>query len=243
MKLALGTANFAQRYGIANTDKPTGAEIQRILLTAWDSGIRLIDTAQAYGCDMSLFDGFDVVNKTGVSDTGYIPPMYALLAHDTRVNMEPLIMAKKMGIFEKIGAAIYNPRELLDFIDYPIDIIQLPLNVFDTRFCEYIPLLKELGIQVHIRSVFLQGLLLMHNPPFATAQVRRFQRTAKAYGYTPAQYALGRVLSSGGDVVVVGCNSAEQLKEIVAVKPIRYDGNDFSVTDEDIINPTKWSTV
>ncbi len=242
MKLALGTANFARNYGIANHHRPTDNEIQRILEVARQAGITLIDTAQAYGCDMKLFDGFDVINKIS-SDNATIPPSYGLLAHNGKVNMMSLIMAKYRGIVAKIGAAVYSPDELPALLVYPIDIIQLPLNVFDTRFCPWIPQLKAKGIQVHIRSVFLQGLLLMHNPPFATAQVRRFQRTAKAYCYTPAQYALGRALACGGDVVVVGCNSAEQLEEIVKVKPIRYDGNDFSVTDEDIINPTKWRTV
>jgi hypothetical protein len=242
MKLALGTANFAQLYGIANHGRLDGAEINNILATARQAGIELIDTAQAYGCDMRLFDGFKVINKIS-SDNATVPPSYALLAHNAKVDMMTLIMAKYRGIVQKIGAAVYSPDEIPALLVYPIDIIQLPLNVFDTRFCPWIPQLKAKGIQVHIRSVFLQGLLLMHNPPFATAQVRRFQRIAKAYCYTPAQYALGRALACGGDVVVVGCNSAEQLEEIVKVKPIRYDGNDFSVTDEDIINPTKWSTV
>ena len=242
MKLALGTANFARNYGIANHHRPSDSEIQRILEVARQAGIELIDTAQAYGCDMKLFDGFKVINKIS-SANATIPPSYGLLAHNSKVDMMSLVMAKYRGIVQKIGAAVYSPDELPAHLMYPIDIIQIPLNVFDTRFCHLLPALKAKGIQVHIRSVFLQGLLLMHNPPFATAQVRRFQRTAKAYGYTPAQYALGRVLASGGDVVVIGCNSAEQLDEIVKVKPIPYDGNDFSVTDEDIINPTKWSTV
>jgi len=241
MKLALGTANFARNYGIANKNKPTPSEVQCILRTAWDSGIRLIDTAQAYGCDMSLFDGFDVVNKISSPNTT-IPPSYALLTHSPQVDMMTLIMAKYRGIVQKIGAAVYSPDELPALLVYPINIIQLPLNVFDTRFCACIPVLKAKGIQVHIRSVFLQGLLLMHSPPFANAQVRRFQRTAKAYGYTPAQYALGRALACGGDVVVVGCNSAEQLAEALKVKPIPYDGNDFGIDDENIINPTKWRT-
>lgn len=242
MKLALGTANFAHNYGIANHHRPSDSEIQRILEVARQAGIELIDTAQAYGCDMKLFDGFDVINKIS-SANATIPPSYGLLAHNANVDMMSLIMAKYRGIVKKIGAAVYSPDEIPNLLMYPIDIIQLPLNVFDTRFCHLLPVLKAKGIEVHIRSVFLQGLLLMHNPPFATAQVRRLQRTAKACTYTPAQYALGRVLACGGDVVVVGCNSAEQLAEIVKVKPIMYDGNDFSVTDEDIINPTKWSTV
>jgi aryl-alcohol dehydrogenase-like predicted oxidoreductase len=242
MRLALGTANFATQYGIANTTHPTPAEVQRILRTAWDSGIRLIDTAQAYGVDMGLFDGFDVINKIGSSNTT-IPPSYGLLAHNPNVDMMSLIMAKYRGIVQKIGAAVYSPDELPALLVYPIDIIQLPLSVFDLRFYDWIRVIKANGVQVHIRSVFLQGLLLMHNPPFATAQVRRFQRTAKAYGYTPAQYALGRALACGGDVAVVGVNSAEQLAECAEVKPIIYDSNHFGINDEDIINPTKWRIV
>jgi aryl-alcohol dehydrogenase-like predicted oxidoreductase len=242
MRLALGTANFATRYGIANKEKPSDSEIQRILDTARRGGIKLIDTAKAYGCDIKMFDGFDVINKINTSTTS-LPPSYALLSHGSGADMMEIVMAKHRGIVKKIGAAIYNPEEMPSLIAYPIDIMQIPYNVFDMRFAPHINFLQDMGIEVHIRSAFLQGLLLMDSPPIATAQVRRFHRTARAFGYTPAQYALGRVLACGADVAVVGVNNAEQLEELLEFKPIPFDGYNFEVRDENIINPVNWRLI
>ncbi len=74
--------------------------------------------------------------------------------------MEILDKFKKKEKVNKIGFSLYYPEELECLIENNMkpDIIQIPYNLFDQRFNPYFPLLKREQIEVHVRSVFLQGL-------------------------------------------------------------------------------------
>ena len=72
---------------------------------------------------------------------------------------------KKEGLVTKLGLSIYNPKELnLLFDRYNIDLIQAPINIMDQRLIEsgWADRLKKSGVEIHARSIFLQGLLLIH---------------------------------------------------------------------------------
>ena len=73
-KLVLGTVQFGLNYGIANTDgKPAPERVRQILQTAYDNGIRTLDTAAAYGesetvlgtelKNLGLLDKMKIVSK------------------------------------------------------------------------------------------------------------------------------------------------------------------------------------
>ena len=67
---------------------------------------------------------------------------------------------------QKIGVSVYTPVILEDLIErYPIEIVQFPMNIVDQSFIPLLPKLKEKNIEVHTRSTFLQGLLLMDEIP------------------------------------------------------------------------------
>ncbi len=70
---------------------------------------------------------------------------------------------KKKKKFVKLGVSIYNTKEL-EFVinNFNIDIINLPISVANQQFCEkkYLSILKKKKIEIHVRSIFLQGLLL-----------------------------------------------------------------------------------
>jgi aryl-alcohol dehydrogenase-like predicted oxidoreductase len=71
---------------------------------------------------------------------------------------------KKCGLVEKIGISIYSPSELADILPlFPVDLVQAPFNSMDRRLIEsgWMRKLHADGIEIHVRSVFLQGLLLM----------------------------------------------------------------------------------
>ena len=71
---------------------------------------------------------------------------------------------REEGKIKKIGVSVYSPDELEELIsNLKIDIIQAPLNIMDRRLLTsgWMERLKSLGIEVHVRSIFLQGLLLM----------------------------------------------------------------------------------
>ena len=71
---------------------------------------------------------------------------------------------KKCGLFKKIGISIYSPSELDEILPFfPVDLVQAPFNPMDRRLIEsgWMRKLHTDGIEIHVRSVFLQGLLLM----------------------------------------------------------------------------------
>jgi aryl-alcohol dehydrogenase-like predicted oxidoreductase len=214
MKLILGTANFGGQYGYGLS--PSSAEVERILNTATAVGIEYIDTAPAYNCPY-YYDGFKVIQKTP-----YWGEAWALLQHDPDGSLGPPARAKYLGLVKKYGISVYTPEQMMKAIRYPIDIIQVPCNIADNRFIPYLPELHKRGIEVHARSVFLQGALL--------------EGKFDLPKYTVAQ-CLGFVLAQDFDGVIVGVNTAEQLQELVKVKPINMEG--LNICD-DRVRPDKW---
>ena len=67
------------------------------------------------------------------------------------------------GVMKRFGVSIYAPDELTTIVGhFPIDVVQTPFNVFDQRITPWLETLSRNGIEVHARSVFLQGLSLIH---------------------------------------------------------------------------------
>ena len=219
MKLMLGTANFYHEYGI-NGVQLSHSGIDRILDTAREAGIEYIDTAPAYlnrwnDWDMLHvpdFSGFKIIQKTPWQGRAW-----ALLQHDPD-GTPPA----RNELVEKVGISIYTPEQMQAALCYPLDIIQLPMNIADNRFIPYLPELHKRGIEVHARSVFLQGALLEGRgvPKFTAEQCLAF------------------TLAQDVDGVIVGVNTAEQLQELVKVKPKKIEG--LNICDERIIDPRRW---
>ena len=167
--------------------------------------------------------------------------------------MNTLERLKKEGVVKKIGVSVYNGEQIDHILNnYSIDIIQLPFNILDQRLMKggYLTKLKEFGIEVHARSIFLQGLLLMplnniHSwfDPILGA-LEDFHLAAKKMNLTALQLALAFVQSSDGiDRLVVGVNTLEQLREIVNAKSVRINTTEFynlSVDNAIFLNPSNW---
>jgi aryl-alcohol dehydrogenase-like predicted oxidoreductase len=197
MRIALGTANFGQKYGLSGKTIKSKKNVKKIMQFANNSKIKLIDTSNNYGSSESLLGNnnlknFKIMTKLKFSNNEKknnnlenivfkkveeslfklnIKKLYAILLHesnDLKGNKKhELIKAmkklKKKNLVSKIGVSIYNPREL-DFI-WPFwkpDIVQCPFNILDRRIYKsgWLDRLKRNKTEVHVRSIFLQGLLL-----------------------------------------------------------------------------------
>jgi aryl-alcohol dehydrogenase-like predicted oxidoreductase len=165
-----------------------------------------------------------------------------------------LVQLKMEGIVRRVGVSVYDPETLAAVLDrYPIEIVQLPLNVFDQRFikCGAVALLRCRGIEVHVRSVFLQGNLIGEGSrlPNALSPVRnrivQFQQRARDMGHSPASAALTFVAQCEGVTrVVIGVDSEQQLEESVEAfdraLTTSFDASDFNIDDLDIVDPRRW---
>lgn len=187
--------------------------------------------------------------------------VYGLLVHHASDLLGPygdvvwgiLEQAKNNGQVTKIGSSVYEGVEIDALLDrYPLEIVQMPLNVFDQRLLTggQLQRLKDRGVEVHARSVFLQGLLLME-PAAAPAwfePVRQhlvtWRSALDSRGLSPARGALAFVRSlTEVDVVLTGVESAAQLAvniENFAAAPVDMDFNPFALNDERFVNPSCW---
>lgn len=166
-----------------------------------------------------------------------------------------LLALKQDGLVEKIGISIYDPIELDAFIrNFKIDLVQAPFNVLDRRLITtgWMYKLMQMGIELHTRSVFLQGLLLM-SPRLRPAQFNRWHSTWQRWdqwlietGLTPQQACLRYAVAHIGIAqVIVGVDNVNQLKEIElsALGSIPELPKELNSTDIDLINPGRWLNI
>ena len=132
--------------------------------------------------------------------------------------------------------------------NFDFDLIQVPFNVFDNRLIQggQLKELKNKGIEVHARSVFLQGLLLdFKNLPgyFSTwkKEFNDYQEVVKCSGLSLIEYALNFAISIQEiDKILVGVNSKKQLTEIVQVANEQSNLDAHPINDLDLLNPGLW---
>jgi aryl-alcohol dehydrogenase-like predicted oxidoreductase len=247
-RLGLGTASFAGKYGIKGDDAPDAMHQRHIVTIAENAGVRLLDVADDYGC---FSHGSDLVYKTRTPPSLKMlhwTPLYAAMLHmpaNVRL-LHNLQMLKQWGAVEKVGVSAYNATQLWQTGAASLDIVQVPLNILDARLVGWLRDFHKGGGEVHVRSAFLQGLLLMdpdHLPgqfDSVRARLKDWHSWHEAQGLTAVQAALGPLLSLDFvDVVVVGVNSVAQLRELLAVEPLPYTDR-WAIDDELILEPWRW---
>ena len=159
---------------------------------------------------------------------------------------------KSHGYASKIGVSIYNPQELDDLWKrYEFDIVQAPLNIVDRRILNggWAERLKRDGIELHIRSVFLQGLLLMQKskrPSKFSIYTNIFEEWDSwlAESKLSAQEACLRFVINQKEVdrAVIGVTTANQLRELIngLAGPLGDLPQFKDLNNAKIINPTLW---
>ncbi|WP_341226362.1 aldo/keto reductase [uncultured Arcticibacterium sp.] len=276
-KLAIGTVQFGMNYGINNKKgKPSLSAVSEILEYAKSQGIDTLDTAALYGssekalgqCDL---DGFNIVSKLQPCKEGDFDKnldstlknlnreeIYAYLFHhfstylEDDLLMERMMEAKREKRIKKLGFSLYNPAELELLLEKEIkfDIVQVPFSVFDQRFDAQLVKLNSEGVEVHVRSVFLQGLFFMdvkEIPNYFQSIIPKLE-SLNEYDLKKTSICLNFVLLNPNiDKVVVGIDNLDQLKNNIStlsdsslVNEMYEELKGYRVDDEMIINPSNW---
>jgi aryl-alcohol dehydrogenase-like predicted oxidoreductase len=190
------------------------------------------------------------------------PRIYGLLVHDARDLlaaeserlMDALIDLKERRIVAKLGVSVYDERELDAVLArFSVDIVQVPLSVLDQRMhaSGVLGHLKRAGIEVHARSVFLQGILLLEPralPAFFGPyrhKLKQIHDAARRDGLSVLTLALAFVAAvQHVDVALVGVASVRQLQEILQAWEIRgaprSDWSALACVDEKLVDPRRW---
>lgn len=175
-----------------------------------------------------------------------------LLADGGNYLFERMQELKQKKLLNKIGVSIYTPRQIEEILKrYSLDLIQIPFNILDQRLLKngLLPQLKRLDIEIHARSVFLQGLLLMeptelpaHFQPIEKL-LENYRKTVEQFSLSSLEAALGFVLGIPEiDQLICGVNTHLQLLEILqAARPLDPEiFSEFAVDEESILNPSQW---
>lgn len=185
--------------------------------------------------------------------------LYALLFHNPKdlagergKKIFKLLKAeKKLGKIKKIGISINKPGDIKIFHNkYPIDLIQIPINVFDQRLIEsgILKKLKKNNIEIHARSIFLQGSLLMkiNNLPSYFNKFKKhfikWEKFIKDNNLKKIEACINFIKQFNIDKIVIGIDNKNQLDQIMKIKNYSHKLNfdDLSVNDLKLIFPKYW---
>jgi aryl-alcohol dehydrogenase-like predicted oxidoreductase len=175
-----------------------------------------------------------------------------LLGPQGKVFIATLDSLKSRGLIRCAGISIYDPAELARL--WPVwrpELVQAPCNVFDRRLLDsgWLATLNRHGVRIHIRSVFLQGVLLMpasRRPAWFARWQNLFDRWLEWCGtheISPLVAALAFARNLPGvERLVVGVDSAEQLREVIVASAaqVPQQPEDLGCEDRDLIEPSRW---
>lgn len=189
-----------------------------------------------------------------------VSALYGLLLHrpqqllgaEGKALYQTLQGLKETGQVQKVGVSVYAPSELEVLTSrYRFDLVQAPFNLVDRRLHRtgWLQRLKDEGVEIHTRSAFLQGLLLMPPATLPDKFAPWSDLWSKWHDWLAhdtalaVQACLAYPLSFPEiDRVVVGADSVSQLEQIInaanRVAPI--DLPDLHCDAENLINPARW---
>jgi len=187
--------------------------------------------------------------------------VHAVLLHDaadlTGAGADPIWRRLEAlvegGVAGKVGVSVYDPGQALALAArYPLGIVQAPYSAFDQRMRMEgaFSALVETRVEIHARSIFLQGFALADPgalPPHLCAHrhaLEGFRVLAESHGLTPLQLALAAAEREPAIArIVVGVQSLANLDEILDAAGLDLPIPDLAECASDaaaLINPSLW---
>ncbi|MDO7847273.1 aldo/keto reductase [Hymenobacter sp. M29] len=218
---------------------------------------------------------FEIVTKLAAGPAGVVrqalqeslarlrqPSVYGVMFHqftgfrDQPAAWEVLREAQAAGTVQRIGMSLYHPEEAEWLLAKPmgVGLVQLPFNVFDQRFGSLLPALQQAGIEVHVRSAFLQGLLLRDPttlPAFfapLAPKISALRALVRDAGMPlTSLLLLFAAYAPGVSRAVIGVDTAANLRENLAAgthaaqaEQLRPELQKLAETTTDFILPYAW---
>ena len=274
-KLVLGTVQFGLQYGVNSAGRPSQEAVKSILTEAAKGGITTLDTSSAYGNSEDVLGEsiatpgqFKIVSKYPKGETPVgemfnsslkrlmVEKLYGYLLHHFEVYKnnpqvwDEFIALKESGKVQKIGFSLYLPEELELILKNgsPFDIIQVPFNIFDKKFLPYMKELHENGVEIHVRSTFLQGLFFKDRNALSEKlqpmkkYLLQLDEFSKKSGLSISEIALNYNLQNPYiDGVLIGVDNVDQLQmNLNSVKETPID-IEIEVKEQVLLNPVNWN--
>lgn len=235
MKLILGTVQLGKKYGKFLDKKVSAKETEKILNFSIKNNILTFDTAQNYDSesilskvanlnDVKIITKLTIKNKIKTSlDNLNINKIDYLLLHnlndiyDKNLENEINDNIDKVG---KLGVSVYTCSEALEVLkNKKYKVLQIPFNFLDTQWnnIEFLNLVEENNVEIHIRSIYLQGILindLKYWPEKSKEIYDKITNFCKKYKLDKKQLAVKYSKSFHWiNGIVFGVNNLEQLED------------------------------
>jgi aryl-alcohol dehydrogenase-like predicted oxidoreductase len=253
--------NTAQKEGIELIDTAIGyGESETCLGSIGINNLKAVSKLPSIPDNITDIYGWMEVQVTASLRRLNIDSLYGLLLHHPEQLLgikgcqiyEALEKIKEKKLIQKSGISIYSPDEL-DLIcgNYTFDIVQSPFNIIDQRLylSGWLNKLKVQGVEVHVRSAFLQGLLLipLHEIPVYFSPWENYFVAWKSWleekSLLPVEGCLAFIKKfSDISYLLVGADNSSHLNEIIsAFKKTEANGfPEIFSSDEKLINPSLW---
>jgi aryl-alcohol dehydrogenase-like predicted oxidoreductase len=280
-KIVIGTAQFGMHYGIANKKgKVHSNEVASILDFAFKNNISALDTAKIYGnservigdylktrpkCSWDVitkFNHINVANQLQDSTEKLNSQPTMILAHSVNLFLDPVFQlelqeAKDKKMVRSIGVSLYNEIEINQVLEAKLkpEVVQLPMNILDTRLYRNKALnnLIEKGVEIHVRSAFLQGLFYLSTSDLqkrfgdVVPQLEILKSIAAKVDLTLAELSLLWLVNlKEVSKVIIGVDNINQLKRHLRALKKKIDSAIFNEAlcvqyeNEKILNPSLW---
>lgn len=266
------------------TGKPTRENAFTILEEAYTGGIKYIDTAAAYGDSEEVIGAFHkafqkrlpILTKFHPKDDDLVPELVTsalkrlnvieievLFFHSYQAFkanpklVDDLLLEVKAGRIKKIGVSVYTNEEIEDLLEFSdIKVIQAPFNLLDneSKRGKIFERAKVRGKEIHIRSVFLQGLFFKDPGKLSKRlsplkePLQKITTLAESFSLSISSLALNYALSKNYiDGVLIGVDSVQQLKSNFAVledsipQDLVEEIDNIQVSIADLLNPSEWN--
>ena len=253
-----GVREFDTAQGYGDSEAVLGRALQALDVSAQARIISKPQPARGVDAPGKLIDEV----RSSLERLG-APRLHGLMWHrESVLDQDPAAARKaadavrESGLAGKLGVSVYTPQKALAALDTDwVGMVQVPGNVFDRRFeaLGVFDRADELGKTVYVRSVFLQGLLLMEPGraeravPGAGTPVEELGRLAREAGMSNVAFCIGFVRESWPRAkVLFGAEASEQVEEILACwrGPFPSDGCGAVQrrlrVDQGIVDPSQW---
>ena len=169
-----------------------------------------------------------------------------------------LLSVRERGLVQRLGVSIYEATDLDGLNPALLELVQLPLSLFDQRLLQdgTIARLRAAGTAIHARSIYLQGLLLTSAgdwPHWVSSEVRRHKEKLETLAATKGCNAIDLALGFAREqveleAVVLGVCSIKELTELLkswsAISPWqKSEWRTWAVDCPNILDPRRWSAM
>jgi aryl-alcohol dehydrogenase-like predicted oxidoreductase len=286
MQIAIGTANFGDKYGLLKNkfDKKKIKELDNLIKK---NKIKYLDTALVYKNSEKIIKrlslkNIKIITKVKLpkkSEENYINNLEKKILKNIEIlkincfefillqNIEDLKskyftslldkinLLKKKKLIRKIGISVYSPDDMnLVYSKFSPKLVQISINVFDTRFVrsKWLKTLKKKKVIVQVRSVFLQGLLLKKNielknkkvSKFLLSKHKKYENWLNKKKISKLEFCINFIKRLKYlDIVTFGINDISQLNQIVQCMKSnkKIINKNFSINKYKAIDPRYWS--